>query len=132
MKLETTQDIITGASKHHAVPLWPQMVKFNPPAPNPKCVPHIWRYDEVRPYLVRAGELVKEKDAERRVLMLVNPARGETTIHSLVKWKRYRKGLLIEFQKDHIRPTHYMLVCNSSCRMKRRLRIDIRLLLCGL
>jgi hypothetical protein len=77
MKLETLDDVVTGASKHSAVPLWPQMTKFNPPAPNPKCVPHIWRYDEVRPYLLRAGELVTEKDAERRVLMLVNPARGE-------------------------------------------------------
>jgi gentisate 1,2-dioxygenase len=80
MKIETVEDIIKGALKHSAVPLWPQMVKFNPPKPNPKCVPHIWRYDEVRPYLVRAGELVKEKDAERRVLMLVNPARGESSV----------------------------------------------------
>jgi len=76
--LVTVQDVIEGASKVNAVPLWPQMVKYNPPAPNPKCVPHIWRYDEVRPYLIRAGELVKEKDAERRVLMLVNPERGTT------------------------------------------------------
>ncbi|KAH7119952.1 gentisate 1,2-dioxygenase [Dendryphion nanum] len=73
--LETVQDVINGASKVHAVPLWPQMAKFNPPKPNPTCVPFIWRYDEVRPYLVRAGELVKERDAERRVLMLVNPKR---------------------------------------------------------
>lgn len=74
--IETIQDVIKGASKFNAVPLWPQMVKYNPPKPNPKCVPFLWRYDEVRPYLVRAGELVKEKDAERRVLMLVNPERG--------------------------------------------------------
>ncbi|KAF2643525.1 RmlC-like cupin [Massarina eburnea CBS 473.64] len=74
-KIETIEDVVQGASKHHAVPLWPQMVKYNPPQPNPKCVPHIWRYEEVRPYLVRAGELVKEKDAERRVLMLINPER---------------------------------------------------------
>jgi gentisate 1,2-dioxygenase len=74
--LNTVQDVIEGALKVNAVPLWPQMVKYNPPAPNPKCVPHIWRYDQVRPYLMRAGELVKEEDAERRVLMLVNPERG--------------------------------------------------------
>ena len=74
--LETVQHVIEGASKVNAVPLWLQMVKYNPPAPNPRCKPHIWRYDEVRPYLLRAGELVKEKDAERRVLMLVNPERG--------------------------------------------------------
>jgi gentisate 1,2-dioxygenase len=75
--LETVEDVIKGASKFNALPLWPQMVKFNPPQPNPRCVPFIWRYDEVRPYLVRAGELVKEKDAERRVLMLINPKRGQ-------------------------------------------------------
>ncbi|CAI6336021.1 unnamed protein product [Periconia digitata] len=68
--VETVRDVICGASKYNAIPLWPQMVKYNPPQPNPKCVPDIWRYDEVRPYLVRAGDLVKEKDAERRVLML--------------------------------------------------------------
>ncbi|KAF2192354.1 RmlC-like cupin [Zopfia rhizophila CBS 207.26] len=73
--IETVDDVINGASKVNAVPLWPQMVKYNPPRPNPRCIPHIWRYGEVRPYLVRAGELVKEKDAERRVLMLVNPER---------------------------------------------------------
>ena len=35
----------------------------------------IWRYDEIRPTLLKAGELVSESQAERRVLMLVNPAR---------------------------------------------------------
>ncbi|PSN59353.1 RmlC-like cupin [Corynespora cassiicola Philippines] len=73
--LETVEDVISGASKHNAIPLWPQMVKFNPPAPNPRCVPHIWRYSSILPYLLRAGDLVKEKDAERRVLMLINPER---------------------------------------------------------
>ncbi|KAJ4293247.1 hypothetical protein N0V90_008529 [Kalmusia sp. IMI 367209] len=73
--IETVDDVIKGASKYNAVPLWPQMVKYNPPKPNPRCIPHIWRYDDVRPYLVKSGELVKEKDAERRVLMLINPER---------------------------------------------------------
>ncbi|KAL5373994.1 hypothetical protein DPSP01_012298 [Paraphaeosphaeria sporulosa] len=73
--VETVDDVIKGASKYNAVPLWPQMVKYNPPKPNPKCIPYIWRYDDVRPYLLKAGELVKEKDAERRVLMLINPKR---------------------------------------------------------
>lgn len=74
--IETVDDVIKGASKFNAVPLWPQMVKYNPPNPNPKCIPYIWRYDDVRPYLLKAGELVREKDAERRVLMLINPERG--------------------------------------------------------
>ncbi|KAF1975538.1 RmlC-like cupin [Bimuria novae-zelandiae CBS 107.79] len=74
--IDTVDDVIQGASKYNAVPLWPQMVKYNPPKPNPKCVPFIWRYDDVRPYLLKAGELVKENDAERRVLMLIKPERG--------------------------------------------------------
>ncbi|KAK4499901.1 hypothetical protein PRZ48_008087 [Zasmidium cellare] len=51
------------------------MTRLNPPAPNPTCTPHVWRYDEIRPHLLRAGELVTEKQAERRVLMLINPSR---------------------------------------------------------
>lgn len=73
--IDTVETLIKGASEAYAVPLWPQMVRFNPPEPNPKCVPYVWDYERIRPYLVRAGELVQEKDAERRVLMLVNPAR---------------------------------------------------------
>ncbi|OCL00838.1 RmlC-like cupin [Cenococcum geophilum 1.58] len=73
--IDTVETLIKGASEAYAVPLWPQMVKLSPPEPNPKCVPYVWDYERIKPYLVRAGELVQEKDAERRVLMLVNPAR---------------------------------------------------------
>ncbi|CAG9988600.1 unnamed protein product [Clonostachys byssicola] len=51
------------------------MAKLNPPAPNPTAIPHVWKYEEIKPYLLRAGELITEKQAERRVLMLINPAR---------------------------------------------------------
>ena len=37
-------------------------------------------YDKIRPYLVRAGELITEKQAERRVLMLVNPSKGALSL----------------------------------------------------
>jgi gentisate 1,2-dioxygenase len=62
----------------HTKPLWVQMTRLNPPLPNPKSIPHLWDYDEIRPQLLRAGELITEKQAERRVLMLVNPARGSS------------------------------------------------------
>jgi gentisate 1,2-dioxygenase len=45
-----------------------------PPHPNPKAIPHLWNYKELRPLLLRAGELVTAEEAERRVLMLINPA----------------------------------------------------------
>lgn len=45
-----------------------------PPRPNPKAVPTLWKYRELRPLLERAGELVGTDEAERRVFMLINSA----------------------------------------------------------
>ncbi|KIW32751.1 uncharacterized protein PV07_04275 [Cladophialophora immunda] len=68
--------LAANALKIHTKPLWTQMARMNPREPNPKCVPTVWRYEEVRPLLVEAGMLVTDKQAERRALMFVNPARG--------------------------------------------------------
>ena len=79
-KEDANEELVDSAIKVHTKPLWTQMAKLNPPEPQPKCVPFIWRYDEVRPSLLRAGEVVSEQQAERRVLMLVNPARGTSLL----------------------------------------------------
>lgn len=71
-----THDLLEALQAHHTKPLWAQMAKLNPPRPNPTAIPHVWKYDDIRPHLLRAGELITEKQAERRVLMLVNPTRG--------------------------------------------------------
>ena len=55
-------------------PLWTVMQAVVPPQPCPRAVPHVWRYEELRPLLGRAGRLIGAEEAERRVLMLVNPA----------------------------------------------------------
>ncbi|WWC99986.1 hypothetical protein V866_006895 [Kwoniella sp. B9012] len=57
-----------------AKPLWKQMSVLVPPRPTPKAIAHKWEYKAVRPHLVRAGQLVSEHEAERRVLMLINPS----------------------------------------------------------
>jgi gentisate 1,2-dioxygenase len=54
-------------------PLWLKIEKFVPPSPNPVSVPAIWRYKEILPSLMEAGRIVPVEEAERRVLMLVNP-----------------------------------------------------------
>ena len=72
-----TEQLLSELKTTHTLPLWAQMEKLNPPAPNPSTIPYVWRYDELRPHLLRAGDLISEKQAERRVLMLVNPARGK-------------------------------------------------------
>lgn len=57
-------------------PLWAQMARLNPELPNPTTKPFKWEYKTIRPYLLDAGRLITEKQAERRVLMLVNPERS--------------------------------------------------------
>jgi gentisate 1,2-dioxygenase len=75
---DATKALLANLEIHHTKPLWAQMNRLNPPLPNPTAIPHVWRYDEIRPHLLHAGELITEKQAERRVAMLVNPARGES------------------------------------------------------
>lgn len=72
---DSAEKLISELPATHTLPLWAQMAKLNPPEPNPTCIPHVWRYDELKPYLLRAGALISEQQAERRVLMLINPAR---------------------------------------------------------
>ncbi len=57
-------------------PLWERTVSQAPGTP---CAPHLWRWREVEPELLKAAELIGAKDAERRVLMLENPAMPGTS-----------------------------------------------------
>ena len=66
--------LFSEAAAADAQPLWTVMDAMVPPHPQPKAVPHVWRYATMRPLLERSGHLVGTHDAERRVLMLVNPA----------------------------------------------------------
>ncbi len=81
--VETTVASDTAATRHEfyerikeqsLAPLWEVMKGLVPPQPRPTPQPHIWRYDAVRPFLMEAGRLVTAEEAERRVLVLENPA----------------------------------------------------------
>ncbi len=62
-------------------PLWEVLHVLVPPQPASPCVPALWKYAAVRPYLQRAGELITAEEAVRRVLILENPAlRGQSAI----------------------------------------------------
>ena len=58
-------------------PLWSVLADALTDEPRVKSVPFIWRWKDVRPRMLRAGELVTAEEAERRVLMLTNPGLGE-------------------------------------------------------
>lgn len=62
-------------------PLWEVLARIAPPAPTPDTVPVLWQYDELRPLLMEAGTLLTAHEAERRVLVLENPAvRGQSKV----------------------------------------------------
>jgi gentisate 1,2-dioxygenase len=65
----------------HTAPLWEVLARIIPPQPTPDAVPVLFKYDELRPLLMEAGRLLTPQEAERRVLMLENPAlRGQSRI----------------------------------------------------
>jgi gentisate 1,2-dioxygenase len=57
-------------------PLWERVARL---APGTAAQPAIWRWSDTRPLLMRACELISARQAERRVLMLENPALAGTT-----------------------------------------------------
>ena len=66
---------------HALAPLWEVLKGLVPPEPRPRSVAHAWAYDQVRPLLLEAGALLSAEEAERRVLVLENPAlRGQSRI----------------------------------------------------
>jgi gentisate 1,2-dioxygenase len=82
--LPTTQlreQLYRDMDPHHLTPLWEVLHALVPPQPKTPCVPALWKYDEVRPYLMRAGEVITAEEAVRRVLILENPKlRGQSAV----------------------------------------------------
>jgi gentisate 1,2-dioxygenase len=57
-------------------PLWERVMRLQP---GTAAAPAIWRWQQVQPHLMRSAELITAREAERRVLMLENPAlKGST------------------------------------------------------
>ncbi|MDA7599902.1 gentisate 1,2-dioxygenase [Alphaproteobacteria bacterium] len=71
-------DRIDGQS---LTPLWSVLNALVTPEPKSDCKAHLWKYDDVREFLLEAGGLITAKEAERRVLILENPGmRGKSSI----------------------------------------------------
>jgi len=70
---------------YHMAPLWERLHGLVTAQPTTPCLPTIWRYQEIRPYLMQSGGLITAQEATRRVLILENPGlKGQTSItHSL-------------------------------------------------
>ncbi len=67
--------------KQNLTPLWEVLSRLLTPTPESPAVGALWRYSEARGPLMESGQLISAAEAERRVLVLENPAlRGRSSI----------------------------------------------------
>ena len=75
------QDLYRRMDKDNLAPLWEVLHALIPNEPVTPCKPALWKYRQLRPYIMEAGKLITAKEAIRRVLILENPGmRGESCI----------------------------------------------------
>ena len=79
-------------------PLWERVMRLKP---GTAAQPVIWRWQDVQPYLMRAAELITTKEAERRVLMLENPALKGTTFATTTLYAGLQVILPGEIARTH-------------------------------
>jgi gentisate 1,2-dioxygenase len=75
------EQLYRDMSPLNLTPLWEVLHALVPPQPATPCWAAFWKYEEVRPFLMRAGDAITAEEAVRRVLILENPAlRGQSAI----------------------------------------------------
>jgi gentisate 1,2-dioxygenase len=68
-------------SKYDMAPLWKVMSSVVTKEPVTHCVPALWRFQDAKALVLESGPLISAEEAERRVLVLENPAmRGQSKI----------------------------------------------------
>ncbi|MCE0762050.1 cupin domain-containing protein [Pseudonocardia kujensis] len=81
----TTDHAYSQITKLGAEPLWRHYGDLFHPEPRSAAVPHRWSFSDLRPYMLHFTETLSLEEAERRVLMLVNPGLADppATVNSL-------------------------------------------------
>src|SRR5690606_40914338 len=64
------QQLYRDMDAHDLSPLWEVLHALVPPRPATPCVPALWKYEEVRPFLMRAGERSEERRGGKASLSL--------------------------------------------------------------
>src|SRR5882757_3051941 len=70
---EQRDDFYARAHSADLAPLWKVLKGLVAKQPVSAALPAVWRYKDVRPFLIEACGLIATEEAERRVLMLENP-----------------------------------------------------------
>lgn len=71
---ETTSHYYQDLAQQSLAPLWVSLSRLVPVEPKPTARPFAWSFANVLPRLLEAGRLITAEQAERRVLVLENPA----------------------------------------------------------
>jgi len=66
--------LISDLEEINFQPLWDRFQQLTPMNPNAKDQAFLWRWDDIEPLTHRAGEEVAMVDAERRAVIMTNPA----------------------------------------------------------
>lgn len=75
------RDLYRRMDKENVAPLWEVLHALIPNEPDTPCLPALWKYRQIRPYILEAGQVITAKEAIRRVLVLENPGmRGQSCI----------------------------------------------------
>src|SRR5713101_5620075 len=61
-------------AKHDMTPLWKVMCSVVTKEPVTRAAPVIWHFDDIKRLVMESGGLITAEEAERRVLILENPA----------------------------------------------------------
>jgi gentisate 1,2-dioxygenase len=68
------QEYYDRIAKHSMTPLWKVMQSVVTKEPVTRCAPVIWHFDDIKRLVMESGGLITAEEAERRVLILENPA----------------------------------------------------------
>jgi gentisate 1,2-dioxygenase len=69
------------------MPLWTARGDLMPASPRPAALPYAWRWDDVRPLALRAGELVPVgRGGERRAIAFANPGLAPEPFATATLW----------------------------------------------
>ncbi|SVB47727.1 uncharacterized protein METZ01_LOCUS200581, partial [marine metagenome] len=71
---------------HSANAFWRRANEIEPWEPETRYSPTIWRYNDMRPLVVKSSELVKPEEAGRRVVVLVNDSEPGRQNSAAVGW----------------------------------------------
>jgi gentisate 1,2-dioxygenase len=76
-------DFYARLAPERLAPLWEVLAGLVTPTPYAKAIPAAWSFSRIKPLLMEAGDLITAAEAERRVLILENPAlSGQSRITS--------------------------------------------------